>query len=220
MSARLARTGASDVDLRRAAVIASAGAAAIHFGAAHPHLWEYRPAGLFMLLSGLAQLAWACRAAAGVSRPVLAAGAAGNLGIAGLWAVSRTVGLPVGPMPWVAEHIHATDALATALELMVAGACVALLVPTIRRPGRTLMLLAVAGAALSTILTAHDPSRERIVATAAMLLAAGAASLVGVLSTSFSLRPVTRGSAQGRVARRGPAVLDALARSASAGARG
>ena len=43
----------------------------IHFAAAGPHLKEWRPAGLFMIASGVAQLVWALWVARAPSRLVV-----------------------------------------------------------------------------------------------------------------------------------------------------
>ena len=73
------------------------------------------------------QLAWAeaVRRRPG-DRRLLAAGAAGNLAVAGVWAMSRVVGVPVGPERFEAEPVGLKDVLATLDELAIA-ALVALL---------------------------------------------------------------------------------------------
>jgi hypothetical protein len=216
---RTAGPPASDAQLRRAASLASAGAAAIHLGAAHAHFHEWGPAGVFMLASGIAQLAWAVWAALDARRPALwAAGVGGNLGIVGVWVVSRTAGLPFGPEPWVAESIHTTDMLATLLEVVIVVAGVALLRPAHRRPGRRLVELATTGAVLSAIASAEEPAHERAVAVATLLLAVSVLALVSALSRSLAVREVRRSHGKASLVRRRPDLLDARP-GASVGAR-
>ncbi|MCA1833434.1 MAG: hypothetical protein ABR548_08515 [Actinomycetota bacterium] len=166
-------TPGSFSQLRRAAIVASIGAGAIHLGAAHVHFKEYAPAGAFMLLSGIAQLVWAFFLARRPSRSVVVAGVVANLGVIALWMISRTFGLPIGAESWVAEHIHATDALCTGLELVVALAGATLLRPSLAVPSGRLLGLATGGLVLSATVTSNDPVRERAVQTAAVM-AAGA----------------------------------------------
>ncbi|GAC1411625.1 MAG: hypothetical protein NVSMB57_06630 [Actinomycetota bacterium] len=167
----------SNALLLRAAMFASAGAAAIHLAAAHSHLLEWPAAGNFMIWSGSFQLAWIAWVAQSPSRRALAVGAIGNAAIAGLWIVSRTVGLPMGPMPWKPESAHSPDILATVLEALIVVAAIGLLRSTFPRPARRLMILAIAGVPLSVAATSHDPTRERAVALAALALT-GAATVV------------------------------------------
>jgi hypothetical protein len=55
-------------------------------------------------------------------------GAGANAAIAAIWVTSRTVGLPIGPQPWVAEPVGVVDAIAVVAESIVvlAASCVAL----------------------------------------------------------------------------------------------
>ena len=111
--------------------VLSLGAAAIHFAVIPDHLAEWWAFGLFFAALGWFQALWAV---AYLIRPT--AGLAGfatvvNLVTVVLWAWSRSVGLPVGPEPGVAESIGAPDVIATVLEIaLVAG-----LVAMTRRPG-------------------------------------------------------------------------------------
>ncbi|MDQ6771858.1 MAG: alpha/beta hydrolase [Candidatus Dormibacteraeota bacterium] len=60
-------------------------------------------------------------------RPVLVLATALQLLWAGLWALSRTVGLPLGPAPWRAWNVGMADLICTALELAAAVALIALI---------------------------------------------------------------------------------------------
>ena len=109
------------------AALATAGAAAIHFAVAFPHLREWWVYGIFFVATGWLQLAWSALSPRSADRRLLWAGAAGNLAVVMLWGTTRSTGLPFGPEPGEAEAISASDAIATALEaLAVAGCAVAL----------------------------------------------------------------------------------------------
>ncbi|GAC1423115.1 MAG: hypothetical protein NVSMB57_15990 [Actinomycetota bacterium] len=169
---------------RGIAFACSAAAAGIHLGAVHAHTLEWAPAAGFMLLSGVAQLAWAL-ALLGPRRPwLLEAGIVGNASIVALWIVSRTVGLPMGPMRWTPEHIDANDLIATLLEILV-------LVVTIRsadqsRPAPHPMLsrLCVLGVLAAVTLPGHDQPHEQA-ATLATLAIAGVAGFARPLFASL-----------------------------------
>jgi hypothetical protein len=60
-------------------------------------------------------------------RGVLLAGAIVNLGVAAAWALSRTLGMPVGPEPWTPEAVGVADVTATLFELAIAGGSLLLL---------------------------------------------------------------------------------------------
>jgi hypothetical protein len=70
---------------------------------------------------------------------VLLGGAAINLAIAGVWVLSRTAGVPIGPNAGTAEPVGFPDSLATGLEVAVALGAVALAVRPmlLRRPLRS-----------------------------------------------------------------------------------
>jgi hypothetical protein len=74
------------------------------------------------------QLGWGALVVLRPSRGALLWGAGANAAIAAIWVVSRTVGLPIGPQPWVPEPIGVVDVIAAAAESVVAlaSACVAL----------------------------------------------------------------------------------------------
>src|SRR5262245_10623800 len=106
------------------------GAGAIHLAVMPQHFQGYPPSGAFFLLSGLAQVGLAAALFFSTQRLIAIVGAAGNLAIVALWAVSRTIGLPIGDDPWHPETVGVADAAATILELMAA----ANLVRLARRP--------------------------------------------------------------------------------------
>jgi hypothetical protein len=103
----------------RLAALASFGAAIIHFAVVPNHWQEWMPAGLFFVAIALFQLLWARVVLARPTTPVLAGGAAINVGAIGLWAVSRTAGAPFGPHAGEAELVQAADLCALLLQIYV-----------------------------------------------------------------------------------------------------
>jgi hypothetical protein len=91
--------------------------ALIHVGAAVDHWREYHPYTLVFSCLAAAQVCWALLILRGASRRVLALGCVLQLGIAGLWAVSRTVGVPLAPTAWTPEQIGIADLTETLGEL-------------------------------------------------------------------------------------------------------
>jgi hypothetical protein len=96
------------------------GAALIHLSAAIGHLDE---SGLYVaFFAALApiQLAWGFLVCRRASPRLLFAGIVLSLGVAAVWAMSRTTGLPIGPSPWHPEEVGAVDVIATLDELTLA----------------------------------------------------------------------------------------------------
>jgi hypothetical protein len=102
-----------------AAGLATVGAAAVHFVVMPTHFEESSLYGVFFLVTASVQVSWSLAVLARPSRPLLAAGAAGNLAVLALWLVSRTVGIPLGPGAGEVESVGGLDILATALEAVV-----------------------------------------------------------------------------------------------------
>lgn len=96
--------------------------ALIHVLAAAHHYREWVLYGVFFTILAPAQAIWGVLV---VRRPgdrrLLAAGAAVNLAVACVWAISRATGIPVGPTPWRPEAIGWHDVLATLNELAMAA---------------------------------------------------------------------------------------------------
>ena len=103
----------------RLAAFASLGAAVIHFAVAPTHWREWIPSGLFFVSIALFQLIWARAMLARTTTAVLAAGIAGNVGAAALWALSRTAGAPFGPNAGVPEIVQSAGLCALLLEVYV-----------------------------------------------------------------------------------------------------
>jgi hypothetical protein len=112
--------------------------------------------GALFVVTALAQAAWAALVLTAPSAPLFAAGALGNVGVAGVWALSRTVGLPVGPGAGVPEPVAALDLAATSFEIVVVAASVLLLAnggPYAAVSGRAAKAFATIGAVAIAALT-------------------------------------------------------------------
>ena len=153
------------VVIRWWAAFASLGAGIIHLAAVSEHAAHWWLYGVFFLVLGVGQIAWAVQAIEGGSLPDPRSYAALNAGVIGLWFVSRTTGLPVGPEPWTAEAVGTADLLCSALEAVV----VVLLVLTVRQPQvqdssaltkpqrRMVAIGAVGAAAVTVVALAANP---------------------------------------------------------------
>ena len=115
------RTGA-----RLVLAAAAVGAGAIHLAFAPEHLAEWRPLGIGFIAAGLLQLLWAAGLAARDSARWMSAGGVLTLAVAGVYLMSRTVGLPLGPEAFEPEPFGLADLLCCALEVPVGVAAVVL----------------------------------------------------------------------------------------------
>jgi hypothetical protein len=107
--------------------LCSAGAATIHFAVIQPHWDEYAPFAVAFAIAGVFQLAWAALVLVRPTRAVLLAGVVVNLGVAAVWILSRTAGMPVGPEPWTPEAVGVADVVSTIFEVVIAGGSLILL---------------------------------------------------------------------------------------------
>ena len=95
------------------------GAGLIHVVAAFEHVEEYALFAAFFAVLAPAQFAWGVLVYRRPERRLLVAGAIGSLLVVAVWAVSRTVGLPIGPgQP---EAVGAIDALCSLDETLLAA---------------------------------------------------------------------------------------------------
>lgn len=108
----------------------SLGAAAIHFAVFGEHYHEYVPFGVFFAVGAWFQAMWAVAIVAVPSRRLLEAGMLANLAVVGVWVVSRSWGVPLGPGAGHPEAVSTVDLAATVLEvLIVAGGAVLIRAP-------------------------------------------------------------------------------------------
>ncbi len=102
-------------------------AALIHLSVVGPHLQESTLYAAFFVGAAIAQLGAAMVLTMSRNRLLLLGVAVGNALVIAVWALSRTVGLPIGPTPGVAEGISLPDVLASAAEAAIVMLSIALL---------------------------------------------------------------------------------------------
>jgi hypothetical protein len=122
----LAREGITTPPLLRLTAVACLfGAEAIHIAVIDEHLSEWLPAGLFFvgiaLAEGLLGVGLLVKPTARLRRAAIWV----SLGTVAVWLLSRTAGLPVGPMSGRTEHVGISDSVATGFELVTAFALLA-----------------------------------------------------------------------------------------------
>ena len=115
--------------LRWGLAMLSLGAAGIHLAMMGDHFNETWYHGSFFAATAWLQLAWAVAIVVKPARKLLLAGIVGNLAIAQVWLVSRTIGIPFGPNSGNAEAVAFADVLATILEVGIVLGSLALLRP-------------------------------------------------------------------------------------------
>src|ERR1700694_5346762 len=98
------------------AALLTLGAALIHLAAAPAHLSQYLPFGLFFLAIGSLASVLAGEVVARPTHGLVLTLALSNLALVGLWFVSRTVGLPIGPEPGVPEAVSVADVMCLVME--------------------------------------------------------------------------------------------------------
>jgi hypothetical protein len=99
-----------------------AGAGVIHLAFAPDHIAEYLPFGVAFYVMGVGQIAAALAVVAlGRSRRLLWGAVWANLGICGLWLVTRTVGLPIGAEHWTPEKVGLADSVCVVFQLAAAA---------------------------------------------------------------------------------------------------
>jgi hypothetical protein len=99
--------------------ISSIATGVIHAGVVPEHLEETALFGFFILAAAF-EIAWAM---AVLFRPAVIVyttiSALANGATIGIWLLSRTIGLPIGPEPWMPEPMQSLDVAATSLELLL-----------------------------------------------------------------------------------------------------
>lgn len=126
-------------------------AAGLHLAVLPDHLQEGLVIGAFFLVCAVLQLAAAAVVSAGAGARARQVIVIGNLAVIAIWAVSRTVGLPIGPDAGTPEPVSTLDALSFVAELVAIGGLFLLARPSKVRSWR---LGPVAGLALTSLLVA------------------------------------------------------------------
>jgi hypothetical protein len=114
----------------------SVGAGGVHAVVSPEHFHHGLLYGQFFAVAGVAQLTWAGLVIFRPRRWVLAAGLTGNLAILALWAITRTVGIPLGPEAGEIEAVGALDAGAAVFEVAIVICCARVLTRPLRVPLR------------------------------------------------------------------------------------
>lgn len=89
----------------------------IHASVVAEHFGEDPLLGWFFVAVMILQVGWAALLLGRPSHLLLTAGALGNALLMGVWVLTRTVGIPIGPDAGTAESVGLLDALATTFEL-------------------------------------------------------------------------------------------------------
>jgi hypothetical protein len=114
--------------IRWTLAVLSAIAGIIHLGVVPEHMREYVPYGVFFVAVGVLQLVGSRVLLKRPEARWYLATAVGNGALVLLWVVSRTAGLPVGPMPWAPEQVGLLDVISTVVEVALVFGSVVLLV--------------------------------------------------------------------------------------------
>jgi FtsP/CotA-like multicopper oxidase with cupredoxin domain len=173
--------------LSYSAALPTLGAAAIHLAVAPAHFREYVPFGVFFLVVGCTQAIGAVELAVRPTRPLALLIAGGSVALIGLWLVSRTAGLPIGPDPGQPEALGLPDLICNVMEGVAALLLLILAAGQPRQRARR-RWLAVVGTLPAALLTT---------ALTATALAAAASSM----PEAFNAAPPSAGRAEISVAR-------------------
>jgi hypothetical protein len=123
----------------------SLSAAIAHFGVAAPHYREWWAHGLFFVVCGALQAAFAALILFRPRAWLALCGIAGTLAILAMYVYSRTNGSPIGPHEGVPEEPGVYDMTTAAGELALVVVLVLMLEDRARRWAMRLVLLAAAG---------------------------------------------------------------------------
>lgn len=126
--------------------VLSVGAGYVHLAYMQSHWQVWWAYGAFFLAMAVGQSLFAIAVLLYPRRWVLLAGVGGNLAIVGMYVLSRTEGVPMGPHTGVAEEAGAVDIATTASEIVVVAALLVMLGGATRRWCFNALL--VAGASL------------------------------------------------------------------------
>ena len=110
----------------------SFGAAAVHNAVIAEHIAEDPVVGVVFVVMAIFQAVWGVLFLALPGAAVAAAGLIANDALVVVWAWSRTIGLPFGAHPGVAEPVGFIDSLAAVFEVLLIVLLVARLAPPLR----------------------------------------------------------------------------------------
>jgi hypothetical protein len=118
----------------------------IHFAYVSSHWRDWWAYGVFFVACGVFQGLFAPALLRWPNAWTALAGIAGNLGMVGMYVLSRTNGIPMGPHTGVVERATPIDLGCTAIEIVLVALLLGMVGPTNRR--WIINLLLVAGVAL------------------------------------------------------------------------
>ena len=107
----------------------SVAAGAVHLAVIYAHFREYWLFGVFFVVVALFQLGWGFLLLFRQRPTWLWLGGAVNAAVLGIWILSRTMGLPVGPGTGVPESISLADLVASGYEILIVAGVAGLLRP-------------------------------------------------------------------------------------------
>ncbi|WP_213450675.1 hypothetical protein [Rhizomonospora bruguierae] len=116
------------------AAVSSVLAGLIHYAVVPEHRTEWVGYAVFFTLLGAFQLIWSAAVWADPRRWLLMLGAAVNAAAIGLWVLSRTAGIPLGPRAGEPEAVGSIDVFCVLAEAVAIIAVVAALWAATRRP--------------------------------------------------------------------------------------
>ena len=134
-SATVARVGGRPVAWYAAPVAAflSIGAGYVHLAYTDSHWDAWWAYGLFFLATGVGQLLYAPLVLRWPKPWVIGVGIVGNLAIVGMYILSRTEGIPMGPHEGVVERAAPIDLATTAGEIALVVVLLLMVTSTVRR---------------------------------------------------------------------------------------
>lgn len=115
--------------LRVGIALLSVAAGAIHLAVIDAHFREYWLFGVFFVVVALFQLGWGFLLLFRQRPGWLWLGGSGNTAVLGIWILSRTVGLPVGPEAGVPESVSLADLVASGYEMLIVAGVAGFLPP-------------------------------------------------------------------------------------------
>ncbi len=118
----------------------------VHLAYVDSHWEDWWAYGAFFLVTGIGQLAFAPLVLLWPKRWLLLVGMAGNLAIVGMYIMSRTQGIPMGPHTGVKESVAFADLATTGAEIALAAVLLIMIGGRLRT--WTINLLLVSGIAL------------------------------------------------------------------------
>jgi hypothetical protein len=127
----------------------------IHFAYVSSHWRDWWAYGAFFLASAAFQALFAPAMLKWPSRWTALVGIAGNLGIVGMYVMSRTYGIPMGPHTGIVEKASLIDLSCTAGEIVLVGILLGMVGTTSRRLIINLLLLV--GIALWVLRLTNNP---------------------------------------------------------------